>query len=47
MWQKILELNYLWNVIRVNGGKWFICDLIWGVGSIEEDMMFYRDFNVY
>lgn len=47
MRQKIPEPNHSWNVIRVNGGKWFICDPTWGAGSIEEDMMFHRDPNVH
>ncbi|XP_022790405.1 uncharacterized protein LOC111329907 [Stylophora pistillata] len=47
MRQKIPEPNHSWNVIRVNGGKWFICDPTWGAGSIGEDMMFHRDPNVH
>ena len=47
MRQKIPEPNHTWNVIRVNGGKWFICDPTWGAGSLGKDMMFHRDPNVH
>ncbi|XP_078346371.1 uncharacterized protein LOC144631721 [Oculina patagonica] len=46
MRQKIPEPNHTWNVIRVNGGKWFICDPTWGAGALGKDMMFRRDPNV-
>ena len=47
MRQKIPEPNHSWNVIRVNGGKWFICDSTWGAGDIGDDMMFRRDPNIH
>ena len=47
MRQKIPELNHTWNVIRVNGGKWFICDPTWGAGGLGKDMMFHRDPNIH
>ena len=47
MRQKIQEPNHTWNVIRVNGGKWFICDATWGAGSLGKDMMFHRDPNIH
>ena len=47
MRQKIPEPNHTWNVIRVNGGKWFICDPTWGAGEIGEEMMFHRDPNIH
>ena len=47
MRQKIPEPNHTWNVIRVGGGKWFICDPTWGAGQLGEDMMFHRDPNVH
>lgn len=47
MRQKIPEPNHTWNVIRVNGGKWFICDPTWGAGGVEKDMMFHRDPNTH
>lgn len=47
MRQKIPEPNHTWNVIRVSGGKWFICDPTWGAGRLGEEMMFHRDPNVH
>ena len=47
MRQKIPHPNHSWNVIRVSGGKWFICDPTWGAGRIGDDMMFHRDPNVH
>lgn len=47
MRQKISQPNHTWNVIRVNGGKWFICDPTWGAGYIGDEMMFHRDPNIH
>jgi len=45
--QKIPQPNHTWNVIRVNGGRWFICDPTWGSGEIGDDMMFHRAPNTH
>ena len=45
--QKITQPNHTWNVIRVNGGKWYICDPTWGAGNIGGEMMFHRDPNLH
>lgn len=47
MRQKITAPNHTWNVIRVNGGKWYICDPTWGAGQIGDEMMFHRDPNIH
>ena len=43
---KLPEANHSWNVIRV-GGKWFVCDTMWGAGEFDEDVMFHRGPNVH
>ncbi|XP_068674080.1 uncharacterized protein [Montipora foliosa] len=47
MRQNIPQPNHTWNVIRVNGGNWYICDPTWGAGNIGDEMMFHRDANVH